>query len=708
MRWVVLTIFFLFSIFSLFAFAQFGENVEFLGNALITGTYHDVVISGNYAYIADSYGISILNISNPDTLELLSTLATPGGSRVLALSGNYAFIGDELFGLIVADVSDPFSPQIAGYYSIGYWQVSDIFIQGNLLYLTVSTAGLYVFDITNPSSPVVANIYTAPNFDAHGVFVIDSLAYVADYWDGLAVINVKQLSHIFQITELELPDRSLDVWVEGNYAYVVAADSGMRVVDVSHLNNLQEVASYNFGLNPANKIHVQNNIAFISYNGSGLHLVNVSDPIHPVNMSIFFTADVRGVFPSNSLAYIANGYKGLSVVDISNPFYPFQRSEYRPNAGTSLGVCKSGNTVYVTGEQRLICSIDITTPLYPTVNLDWFWSGFNGVDIVVRDTLAYIAGHLQGLMIMNVADPTVPTLVGAFDTPGAAYGIAVQGNFAYVADGDSGLRIIDISNPTQPQEIGSYNSIRATKLTVAGNYAYLVHPAFGLYILNISDPSHPSMVGQLSLGGWTTDIQVVGGLAFLASNDLTIVDIADPAQPQLINYLVLTGGPRSVFVEDIYAYLLTDYGLFIVDVSDVNHLVKVGSYNVPGYGYDIFVENKTIYVADYYDFEILRFNPPSTIEPINKKIPSHTFLYQNYPNPFNPSTIIEFDLPQSGKVTLTIYDVLGEQVDKTSWENLTAGYHRYQWNGEGRASGVYIYKLETETYVTTRKMLLMR
>jgi hypothetical protein len=88
--------------------------------------------------------------------------------------------------------------------------------------------------------------------------------------------------------------------------------------------------------------------------------------------------------------------------------------------------------------------------------------------------------------------------------------------------------------------------------------------------------------------------------------------------------------------------------------------------------------------------------------------PSTFRLIQNYPNPFNPSTIIEFVLPKISDVTLNIYNILGEKVSTLVSDRLSAGSYSYEWDASDLSSGVYLYRLETEGFVETKKMILMR
>ncbi len=90
-------------------------------------------------------------------------------------------------------------------------------------------------------------------------------------------------------------------------------------------------------------------------------------------------------------------------------------------------------------------------------------------------------------------------------------------------------------------------------------------------------------------------------------------------------------------------------------------------------------------------------------------IPDKYSLEQNFPNPFNPSTVIEFSLPEDvGNVKLSVYDALGELVTELVNKSLVAGKYQYQWNAKNVATGMYIYELRTDKFVSVKKMLLMK
>ncbi|MBI5215558.1 MAG: T9SS type A sorting domain-containing protein [Ignavibacteriae bacterium] len=89
-------------------------------------------------------------------------------------------------------------------------------------------------------------------------------------------------------------------------------------------------------------------------------------------------------------------------------------------------------------------------------------------------------------------------------------------------------------------------------------------------------------------------------------------------------------------------------------------------------------------------------------------VPSDIFLKQNYPNPFNPSTKISFTLPSQSFVSLKVYDLLGREIAILLNSKMETGEHIVNWDASNRESGVYVYRIVTENYVETRKMLLAK
>ncbi len=124
------------------------------------------------------------------------------------------------------------------------------------------------------------------------------------------------------------------------------------------------------------------------------------------------------------------------------------------------------------------------------------------------------------------------------------------------------------------------------------------------------------------------------------------------------------------------------------------------------YDEDYGVTYGTLY---FDDFRLAKkTDEPVGISPSEKKIPTEFALEQNYPNPFNPVTTINFQVPQSGHVTLTVYNLLGQKVATLTDKYLAPGSYKVRFDGSRLTSGVYVYVLRSGNVVLSKKMTLLK
>jgi len=119
---------------------------------------------------------------------------------------------------------------------------------------------------------------------------------------------------------------------------------------------------------------------------------------------------------------------------------------------------------------------------------------------------------------------------------------------------------------------------------------------------------------------------------------------------------------------------------------------------------------KVSFVNGEFAKENLNFGPGTGT---GGKAPLVFALGQNYPNPFNPNTVIGFTIPESGHVTLEVFDILGRHVRTLAAQSLASGRHSLVWNGrddQGNmvSAGVYVYTIKSGKYAATKKMLFMK
>jgi len=100
-------------------------------------------------------------------------------------------------------------------------------------------------------------------------------------------------------------------------------------------------------------------------------------------------------------------------------------------------------------------------------------------------------------------------------------------------------------------------------------------------------------------------------------------------------------------------------------------------------------------------------------DPVGSEIPQKFELLQNYPNPFNPETSINYAVAKNSMVEITIYNAVGQKIKTLISGQHTAGYYTTRWNGTNDfgqkvVSGIYLYRLKTDSYTTMKKMILMK
>jgi hypothetical protein len=101
-------------------------------------------------------------------------------------------------------------------------------------------------------------------------------------------------------------------------------------------------------------------------------------------------------------------------------------------------------------------------------------------------------------------------------------------------------------------------------------------------------------------------------------------------------------------------------------------------------------------------------NTVTDITPPQPELPDQFILYQNFPNPFNPVTTIRFTIPKQIHVDLTIFNILGAEVDKLIDDNLKAGRYETAWDAAPFASGIYFYQLNAGTFLAVKKLIVLK
>lgn len=121
-----------------------------------------------------------------------------------------------------------------------------------------------------------------------------------------------------------------------------------------------------------------------------------------------------------------------------------------------------------------------------------------------------------------------------------------------------------------------------------------------------------------------------------------------------------------------------------------------------------YVTGRSMGAATDFDYATLRYGEIVGINPVSGILPDQFGLYQNYPNPFNPSTTIKFEIPEISTAVLSIFNSAGAEIFKRNLGRLQPSVYEYSFDGSLLPSGVYFYRLNAGSFVSTRKMVLIK
>ena len=253
-------------------------------------------------------------------------------------------------------------------------------------------------------------------------------------------------------------------------------------------------------------------------------------------------------------------------------------------------------------------------------------SGITSSDggLVIRGNYAYYADEVHGnLVVVDISNPANPVIVGS---AGGAYGASCQnsldvtGRYAvWTSDCASSIYIFDISNPAHPVLIEQKGITGAPYTgsggypvtgTASGRYAFegnvngpFTNPYFS--ITDVSNPLNPSFVSQMTLpiSGGVVQMRTAGRYLYLGMSTgvFDVVDISDVSRPVVVGTLSLGSGsqygPNTMVISGRYAYILSPYELYIVDISNASSPTLVGSYTSVPWLSSMQVQGRYAYIA---------------------------------------------------------------------------------------------------------------
>jgi len=348
-------------------------------------------------------------------------------------------------------------------------------------------------------------------------------------------------------------------------------------------------------------VAVAGDIAYVADGGSGLQVINITDPTHPARIATLDTpGTASGIAVAGNYAYIADGAT-VRVIDIHNPASPTAAGSVSITGGTARNIALSGDYAYVAAAAAGLVVLNITHPSTPAIAGTYDTPG-SANDVALDGDYAYVVDSSSGVTALSISDPTHPAGIWAMDTPGSARGIAVAGDYAYVADFNGGLQVFDISDRTDPQIPASLSlSGYAYGAAVDGDRLYIAAGMAGVHTIDITNPTTPVLRETCDTPGDARALSMAGHHAFVTDRQygLQVLEVNEDVPLEPATLFPTTYTPLKIKITGDYLFTTNAYqGLLVVDLSDPDNLVPAGSCDT-GYAGGLDVAGDYVYLADH-------------------------------------------------------------------------------------------------------------
>ena len=663
-------------------------------------------------------------------LPLVSSLDT-GSSLHAHSDGNIALSADRFFGLNIVDVQNPEEPVLLDRIDILGFSFK-VFVEDEILYIMDIAGKLTMYDIADPTAPqLLSRIETLTN--ANNLYADDGLVYVVDANSNGAITIVDATDPANPVIQEEVftGTQNFGIDIVDDRVYLAAGFSGGLSVFEQEPDGGVDLLGNVSTANNAYYVRRRGDLGLVANFGGGFFIGDVSDDENPVALSSAITGQLVQSLDfrdeDDGLVLLADGQNGLTTVDIADPENPeILGSQSVENNGRDVRV--AGNDVYAASEFQGIRHYS-SEDLVEFEELSFFDAIDRVTGLALTDELLIGAGaegnvylfYVPGQapepevaalqLIHNVADPAA-ALVDVFLNDELIAADVAYGNATAYLDVPAGESItLDINAAGTEQTLIS----ETLELTDDLNY---VATAVGV---GSPDDFAPNPDGQdisasLLLVEDTRQEAVnpdeVDSFVMHTATDAPAVDVRSGELTLLENAIFGNASEYLSLLADSY-----DLELYTSGTDDLLAIYRADLSGFAG-------ESAVISARGFLDptsnqdgpaFELVAVLASGEVISLSdvtstpaSEQPREFSLEQNYPNPFNPSTSIRFSLPEAGEVNLSVYNVQGQRVATLTDGLRSAGTHQIRFDAGNLASGVYLYRLQTESTTLTRKMMLVK
>ena len=619
------------------------------------------LVSNDILYVLSWDALNIFSVAEPADPQWLGTFTYEETElKYLALSGYYAYLAGTDNQFLIVNVSNPAQPFLESTQAVGFNYIRDMVVADGHLLIANQTSGLQIYDVIYPSEPQFQGVY-----QTH--FVISSIAVSGDYVyvgsdnevtaNGLFIIDISQPSMPVPVGYMQT-QQIRDISVSGSHI-LLRMYTTVQVVDVSAPQ--QPVIDYTYS--------------------------------HPYFIYAS-TASENRLF----LGTTHNAGVRLSILDVSDLSEFSVLGHYGPLPEIS-DLARLGDTVFLTSDNTSLMAVSTTIPEHPVLLGELPLDVEGGPSLVLGSRL-YTVVQENLIKIVDISSPAQMAVLGTIDCGAEVLSLVASGNYLYAGlRYQHGIKIFDVSAPDAVTQAGSIDIFyNINSMALDGDYLFVT--AHGITVYDISNLSSPQQVWTTSIDLNWSNLQKVGD--FLYATGYTTLDIffcSNPELPVFASRYNTVDSINKMFVVQNRVYLACWSSVKVLERNATGQSELVGSYYTRGGPEAISADGNYVYVANSGNFLILYYGTTANEDEI---LPPAVMSVSNYPNPFRESTTISFELPRSGEVTTSIYNLRGQLIRTLRQGFSPAGKTELLWDGKDSrgnkaAKGIYYYEVSSDS-----------
>ncbi len=615
----------------------YSGGLDYLGKLGFVPANLDFSPDSSLAYSVGGNQLKIIDISDPQTMNVVATLDVTGAKDVAVSSdGNTVYIvGDN--GLQLIDVSSPATPSINDDNSIGLGNLSAVAIanSGDTLFVASNASNtLSIIDLTASSLSVSGSLPLNSAGSAFHNMVVstnDSRLFIAS--NTFYVIDVADISAPSELASQTYSNNDLHkiaLSADESTAYVVRYHA-LDVLDVSNAVGgvITTVSSHDmtYDFYWPGSVAVHGDTLYAMNVSHGLLVYDISSPTQlqqiDRNISFGFNYGPMELTPDGALLF-AGDFKAFDTRDVEG--HPIAGRYIRASQVDAVAISADNSLAYILDNHNAkLQVIDISDATNLTVNrVLGELSGISGSQIILNAVgdRAFIARGSSGFDIIDITDPTALSVVTNYDTTGSVGGLLLdEGNHRlYLADGTSGIKIINITDELNPAEVGSLDTAGTAydvALSPDHNMLYAAARESGVQVIDITDETVPQFLTTFSEKTfYARSLKLsadgsklfVGGGGTSAPSGFAMLDVSTPASPALLASISTTDTRDIVLsADETRAYIadgaIASGNLKIIDISDPIDVHIVGgivdqSFAHAGLRLALSSDGSQIYLAD--------------------------------------------------------------------------------------------------------------